>query len=569
MKSTTSSPMNDNLIRISMIALLLGAPLHASAAPPPGIGEVLQQANPAAELPTKIAPLPRIEGKPADDGPLSVLPGNLPSVAVRGFQFTGNDLYTDAQLHPLVRDVEGRQLTIAQLDEVAMRITRLYRNAGHFVARAYVPAQEIVDGQVRIRVIEGHYGDFRLDHRGRLEKETAQAILNEARERDTVSLDTLERAMLVLNDTPGVHVTRVSVSPGAQVGTSDFDVATEPTPEFVGAASFDNHGSIYTGRNRMSLAGAWDGASRGGDRLDLSALTSERAGLVSGRLGYGRLLTPAGLRGELALSRASYSLGSIYSSLDAVGHADSVSGQLTYPLVLTGTHRLTASWGGAYTDLVDEIRSTGTRLPKSVAAVTGGLEYAGIGPGSATQAGALLTIGSLDLRDESARAADAAGAGSHGTFSKLGLHVEHRRMLPQEIQLDMRLRAQTTLSGKSLDGSQKMAVSGADGVAAYAPGELLGDSGAVVRFALSRSFRLNDAVSIAPSIFLDEGRARNRYAMAGIARERSLGDAGLGIAARYRTATLSLQWITRTHGGEGLSEPVSKNRVLGQLSVGF
>ncbi|HUD33541.1 MAG TPA: POTRA domain-containing protein, partial [Variovorax sp.] len=526
--------------------------------------------TPAAEPPAKATPLPRIEGKPADDRPLSVLPDNLPNVAVRGLTFTGNDVYTQAQLHPLVQDAEGRELTIAQLDEVATRITRLYRNAGYFVARAYVPAQEIVDGQVRIRVIEGHHGDFHLDHRGRLKQATAQAILETARERDIVSLDTLERAMLVLNDTPGVHVSQVSVSPGAQVGTSDFNVATEPTPEFAGAASFDNHGSVYTGRNRLSLAGAWDGVSRNGDRLDVAALTSTGGeGLASGRLGYGRLLTPGGLRGELALSRTTYSLGSIYSSLDAVGHANSVSGQLTYPLVLTGTHRLTASWGGAYTELVDEVRSTGVRLPKSVAAVTGGLEYAGIGAATATQAGALLTIGSLDIRDANARANDAAGAASHGTFSKLGLHAEHRRMLPHEVQLDLRLRAQATLSGKSLDGSQKMAVSGADGVAAYAPGELLGDSGAVVRFALSRSFRLNDAVSIAPSIFLDEGRARNRHAMAGIARERSLGDAGLGLAARYRTATLSLQWITRTHGGDAVSEPVSKHRVLGQLSVGF
>ena len=561
--------MKNNLLEMSTFALLLGATLHAAAASPPGIGEVLQQASPAAEPPSKATPLPRIEGKPADEGPLSVLPGNLPSIAVRGFQFTGNDVYTQAQLHPLVRDAEGRELTIAQLDDVATRITRRYRDAGYFVARAYVPAQEIVDGQVRIRVIEGRYGDFNLDHRGRLKKETAQAILETARERDIVSLDTLERAMLVLNDTPGVHVTRVSVSPGARVGTSDFDVATEPTPEFVGAAVVDNYGSVYTGRNRLSLAGAWDGVGGNGDRLDIAALTTGHAGLASGRLGYGRLLTPSGLRGEFALSRTTYSLGNIYSSLGAVGHAESVSGQLTYPIVLTGTDRLTASGGGSYTGLVDEIRSTGVRLPKSVAAVTGGLEYAGIGPATATQAGALLTLGSLDIRDANARAADAAGADSHGTFSKLGLHAEHRRMLPLEIQLDMRLRAQATLSGKSLDGSQKLAVSGSDGVAAYAPGELLGDSGAVVRFALSRSFRLNDTVSIAPSIFVDEGRARNRHAMAGIARERSLGDAGLGIAARWRTATLSLQWIARTHGGDAVSEPVSKHRVLGQLSVGF
>jgi POTRA domain, ShlB-type len=41
--------------------------------------------------------------------------------------------------------------------KVAVRVTGLYRDRGYFLARAYLPAQEIEGGIVRIAVLEGRY----------------------------------------------------------------------------------------------------------------------------------------------------------------------------------------------------------------------------------------------------------------------------------------------------------------------------------------------------------------------------------------------------------------------------
>ncbi len=560
--------MKTTLFQLATLPLLIAASFSAAAATPPGISEVVQQATPIAPAVTK-APPPTIDGLLATEPPLQSLPGNQPTVLVKGFTFVGASLFGEAQLQGVAADANGKRLSVAELQDVATRITRLYRDSGYFVARAYVPAQEIVGGVVVIRVIEGHYGQFVLDHHGRLHAATAQAILDAVKDADIVSVDTLERAMLVLNDTPGVHVTQVSVSPGEKVGTSDFHVATEATPAVSAIVTLDNEGSVYTGKNRLSFSGTWDAPTQTGDRLDLFAMTTDHSGLDSGRIGYWHLLTPTGMRGELAASRTTYDLGKTYAALDAVGHANTVEALVTYPAILTETHRLTAQVGGAYSSLVDEVHSTGTRTPKKDGNVNGGVEYSSIAPEASVQAGATVTIGHLGIDESTAAAADALGARTRGTFSKLALHAERRQSLPGAFEIDARLRAQTPLDDKSLDGSDKLEVSGSDGVIVYAPGELLGDTAAVGRISLSRAFPMGGESKLTPSVFVDQGWAHNKFAVAGTSKSRTLGDVGVGVVASYRMASLSVQWASRTVGGKARAEPTSSSRVLAQLAIAF
>ena len=559
--------MKAKLFKLAPLSLLVAAAFQANAATPPGISEAVQQAKPTP-APVTTAPPPSIEGAIPAEPPLVTLPGGSAVVTVASFKFVGNAVIDEAQLQAVVNDAAGKSLSVADLQNVATRITRLYRDEGFFVARAYVPAQEIVGGVIVIKVIEGHYGDFILDHHGRLQKQTAQDILDAVKDRDIVSVDTLERATLVLNDTPGVHVTQVSVSPGERVGTSDFHVATEATPAFSGVLAADNYGSVYTGKDRLSFSGAWDAPTQTGDRLEVFAMTTNHDGLDSGRLGYWHLLTATGLRGEVAVSHTTYSLGNTYSSLNAVGRATTGEAEVTYPFILTETHRLTGQLGTSYSDLVDEVRSTETRTPKKVEHLNGGFEYSSAEPGVAMQAGSTLTVGHLGFRDATASAQDAAGADTSGTFAKLSAHLERRQALFGDFELNVRGRAQVALN-KSLDGSEKLEVSGSDGVMVYAPGELLGDTAVVGHVALSRPINVSEGWSVAPSVFVDEAWAHNKFAVAGTASSRTLGDVGLGLTAAYKAVGLSVQWASRTQGGKAVAEPTSSNRVLVQLSAAF
>lgn len=560
--------MKSLVLALSPLALLLASTSALAAPPPPpGIGDVLQQATPPPH-PTPQTPLPAIEGIPSEP-PMAALPGGETTFTVAAFKIVGAKVIRTAVLDGLVKDAVGKPLTLGQLNDVAVRITRYYRTKGYFVARAYVPAQEVVGGTVVIRVIEGRYGDFHLKNHGRLHDAIAQSILDAVKARDIVSVDTLERAMLIMNDTPGVKVEKVSVSPGTRVGTSDFNVETGATPFLSGVAAVDNYGSVYTGRVRASVSASVDGVTGSGDRLDLFAMASEHNNLDSGRLAYTRLLTPTGLQGEVGVSYTDYSLGGTYASLDSVGHALSVDAQLNYPILLSEARRLQGQIGFVHSDLQDDIRSTDTKTPKHTDVGSAGLEFSETAPTWANQAGGSISVGALGIDDVTARAQDALGARTQGIFAKFTGHIERRQALPDGFVLNAAAHVQFVFGGSSLDGSQKLSVSGSSGVIVYSPDELLGDEGVVGHIAISRPFAVSRDVSLTPSVFYDVGWGRNKFAQHGTPGERTLGDAGIGVIAAWRRVSLTVQWASRVSGGKATSEPTAPSRILAQLGLAF
>lgn len=145
-----------------LATLLILAPLAAQAAVPvaPDAGTMLQQIKPV----TPPAPSPTGTGLTIQGQG----PGKLPESApfqVKSIQISGNDKIDTPTLHALVADMEGQSITLPQLGELADRITDYYHDHGYPLARAYIPAQTIQSGIVRIEVMEAKYDKIQLDNR--------------------------------------------------------------------------------------------------------------------------------------------------------------------------------------------------------------------------------------------------------------------------------------------------------------------------------------------------------------------------------------------------------------------
>ncbi len=530
----------------------------------PNIGDALRQVQPPALPEPKAAPLPTLGGAPIEP-PMQALPGGGPSVKVGSFAVVGNRVIDSATLLALVQPEQGKTLSLAELEAVATRITRHYRSAGYFVARAYIPAQEVASGTITIRVVEGNYGRFILSNKSLVRDDIVQGLLDDIKDRDIVSLDTLERAMLIINDTPGVTVVRADVMPGEKVGTSDFAIGTEATPRSDGYVLLDNYGSVYTGRERLSFNADWNSPSGRGDRLSLSGMATHHSGLLNGRLGYSGLLGTDGTRGEVAVSRTQYRLGSTYAALDASGTADAVEFNLTRPLKRTRGASIEAGLSLAYKALKDSVASTSTLTRKQSTAVTASVssrnEHAVFGFDGLTQASAAVTLGRLGFKDATAAALDAAGARTQGLFAKLNLQVARATALPGQFALTTSTKAQLASNGKNLDGSERMSVSGINGVAAYPSGELSGDHAALLHVDLAHPLPLPGPVQMSLSAFTDHGWAKAAKPLAG-ATSRSLSDVGLGLTANAAGALIRLQVAQRVSGGAPTSEPASRTRWL-------
>src|ERR1700757_4564096 len=121
----------------------------------------------------------------------------------------------------MLERLQGLQgLTIGQLQAIADGITKYYHDKGYFLARAVIPAQEIKDGVVNIRVHEGRLEKVQTSG-NKMYSEQALARPFKPLLGELVTIDRPENALLTLTKYPGLSAAGV-FRPGDDVGTTDI-----------------------------------------------------------------------------------------------------------------------------------------------------------------------------------------------------------------------------------------------------------------------------------------------------------------------------------------------------------
>ncbi|MDX1454275.1 MAG: ShlB/FhaC/HecB family hemolysin secretion/activation protein [Gammaproteobacteria bacterium] len=170
----------------------------------------------------------------------------------------------------LQRLERNQGLTIGQLQLIADEITRYYRERGYFLARAVVPAQEVVEGIVAIRVLEGRLGQVLSDGNRRYSHSRLQAPFRDLTGK-LVTVEKTEDALLTLQGYPGLSAVGV-FQPGGEVGEADLliNVSEEDPLDFL--VRVDNHGTRFTGENRLLADAIWNNPFGAADYLELTVL---------------------------------------------------------------------------------------------------------------------------------------------------------------------------------------------------------------------------------------------------------------------------------------------------------
>jgi hemolysin activation/secretion protein len=96
---------------------------------------------------------------------------------VQAVQVLGATRFTPAELLAVAGFEAGQSSNLPALQSMADRITRHYQKNGYLLARAHLPTQDIRDGVVRLAVLEGQYGQIRLNNTSTLDSAVAQNVL--------------------------------------------------------------------------------------------------------------------------------------------------------------------------------------------------------------------------------------------------------------------------------------------------------------------------------------------------------------------------------------------------------
>jgi hemolysin activation/secretion protein len=542
-------------------SLLLGAT--------PNIGDIEKQVKPPKiekEKPT----LPSI-GSGEYKSPMS---DSGKMLYIKSFIFSGNEYISNNELQVLAKEYEDKELTFKQLNELTSKITKLYREKGYFVARAYLPQQNVLEnGNVlEIAIIEGNYGEFHLKNDSLVKDSIVQGMLDDIKDANIVSTRTLERAMLIINDTPGAIVTAADVMPGAKVGTSDFAITTEATKPYDGYIILDNTGSRYTGKNRVMAGVNFNSLSGIGDKLSFSGLVSNGADLTNGRVAYSAPLMPNGLRGELSYSQTNYSLVEEYKNLDAKGDSKTIEAKFTYPIIRTRVENFYTNLSFFNKDMKDEVGSTNDITKKDSKSLKVGLSYdrsyLAFGKNSSSKVSFNYTYGKLSFDDSAKEIADKNGADTQGNYSKINLDLSHDIALSSLFTLESSLKMQYALSNKNLDGSEDFSIGGAYGVKVYPDGELSAENGYLFSTELKYKLPTYNTLNSSLGVFYDRGRAYMSNNTVGF-ESKSLQDIGVGYYGSYKDFFGQFQVAWKVGNEDVTSEPNRNSRVLFQAGWVF
>ncbi|GAB2199266.1 ShlB/FhaC/HecB family hemolysin secretion/activation protein [Sessilibacter sp. MAH4] len=187
-------------------------------------------------------------------------PGNL-----RGENLDG--------LIELLREQRSKRgISLTGLNEIARRLQNYYQSHGLFLAQVYLPAQDVNNGVVKLAILEGVQGDIVTEGA----KKYSTALLEKPFEKNNgqkVDEKFIEEGIYLLNDLPGLRVAG-SFSSGKNVGetTLNIDVLDEKSASY--AVRVDNHGSTFTGENRLFGFADWNNPFGLGDHISLGVQKS-------------------------------------------------------------------------------------------------------------------------------------------------------------------------------------------------------------------------------------------------------------------------------------------------------
>jgi hemolysin activation/secretion protein len=439
------------------------------AAPPPSAGNQIQQIPQSPTL-QKVEPETRVERAQAP----TILVTDTEKITVNSLHISGQTLFSEDELIRVTGFSAGKEVNLNELRLMANRITDYYHQKGYFVAKAYLPEQQIKDGVVKISVIEGRYGRIILQNTSNLSNKQANGILAELHSGDVINSAKLENSLLLLSDISGVNV-KSTLVPGSSVGTSDLIVDITPGPLVSGSVDADNAGDRYTGEYRYGATINFNNLAGQGDVASLRVL-STFDGLNYERAAYQMQFGKA--TGGVAYSHLNYHLGKEFSSLDANGTANIASVYGSYPLIRSRQSNLYAQLGydhRTFQDRIDSIPTVTDKKDDVVMATLLGNHNDDIGGGGLSAFSLTLSAGKLNIETPVARADDDATARTNGSYDKLGFYDMRLQNITNTLSLYGAVSGQ--FASKNLDSSEQMSLGGMYGVRAYPVGEAYGDEG--------------------------------------------------------------------------------------------
>ncbi len=193
-------------------------------------------------------------------------------IKVKNIQVVGNSLFK-TEIAQLIEKFKGKLVTVPELYELRSSISKLYVDNGYVNSGAYLPAQKLQDGIVRIEVLEGGIEAIEINGNKRL---SDRYIASRFKSLPTpIKTEQLLERLQILRLDPLIENISAELSAGLAPGMSRLDIEVKEAKAFTLSSSLDNHKSPSIGSNSRNIGLTHANLLGFGDQLQLNYTNTE------------------------------------------------------------------------------------------------------------------------------------------------------------------------------------------------------------------------------------------------------------------------------------------------------
>lgn len=454
--------------------------------------QVRAPANPMQTLPRTETPQQAPSVKVNVQAPTRALQTLLAThVTPSRFDVTGVKSIPFAEVAAVFAPMRGKDTTVGELVAAADRVTAMYKARGYALSFAFVPAQTLAGGVVKIQIVEGYVADVDIrGDAGNLAARIRAMAAHIVGERP-LRQSTFERYTQLLGQLPGVKVAANVAPPTTTDGATKLDLEVKRQRYDMSYGLDFNHPGAQGVFTLLE-----NGATPLGEQLSVSTLFPNGGGQRFYSAGY---VEPIGSRGWQAKVDASRYWGQPDTDEQLPSYLvhrltqERLALTAIYPLILDNRQRINLTMGMYASRQDDRYRNVDTgamiALQSSVRVLTAEVSWLKVDEKSSRQFAFGLAHG-FDGLGAYSRAVSNIGALGIAmpdvTFTRYSSNFLWSKEWAH--RLGTVLRATGQYSEDALPSTEQINFGGPSFAYAYDPGDAAGDSGWAASAEVNRGF---------------------------------------------------------------------------------
>ncbi len=172
---------------------------------------------------------------------------------VKRYDVQGNSQFKTAEIDAILAPFTGEIGNLAELRNAALALQAAYHKAGYLITQVVLPEQEVEDGVIILKVIEGRLAEVSVTGNQRLERNTILNSLPVLETGKALDLHQLHAGLLLANENPSRRLA-VNFRPDKTPGEVIAQVRVQEADAHKFMATLNDTGSDSTGNLRLSLA---------------------------------------------------------------------------------------------------------------------------------------------------------------------------------------------------------------------------------------------------------------------------------------------------------------------------